>query len=198
MAQQTVTDDAHSLDSQLKMLGAFGMMDWLHDEPSNKHCKRPWVVASYPAAWLPYPPVLPCEPPLTLLLPAAVCAAQLGFHAKPIGLLNSQSYFDPLLSFFQHCIEQVKPVKRCLMGTSCSLGGWEYKPWCIHWLASRLTNQLLPLARGQLQLVLPTCSSARSACSSHHASRQQQRCSFTGSTFALICWTSVALASSPW
>ncbi|KKI92220.1 hypothetical protein WQ54_10370 [Bacillus sp. SA1-12] len=32
--------------------------------------------------------------------------AQLGEHQKPIGMLNSQHYYDKLLSFFDHMIEQ--------------------------------------------------------------------------------------------
>eukprot|EP00882_Tetradesmus_deserticola_P005529 GHRQ01005822.1.p1 GENE.GHRQ01005822.1~~GHRQ01005822.1.p1 ORF type:complete len:224 (+),score=78.32 GHRQ01005822.1:364-1035(+) len=31
---------------------------------------------------------------------------QLGFHAKPIGLLNTEGFFDPLLAFFKHCIDE--------------------------------------------------------------------------------------------
>ncbi|WIA11291.1 hypothetical protein OEZ85_011414 [Tetradesmus obliquus] len=31
---------------------------------------------------------------------------QLGFHAKPIGLLNTEGFYDPLLSFFKHCIDE--------------------------------------------------------------------------------------------
>eukprot|EP00879_Flechtneria_rotunda_P019345 GHRR01020317.1.p1 GENE.GHRR01020317.1~~GHRR01020317.1.p1 ORF type:complete len:213 (+),score=40.81 GHRR01020317.1:462-1100(+) len=31
---------------------------------------------------------------------------QLGFHAKPIGLLNPKGYYDPLLNFFKHCIAE--------------------------------------------------------------------------------------------
>jgi predicted Rossmann-fold nucleotide-binding protein len=33
---------------------------------------------------------------------------QLGFHAKPIGLLNIEGFFDPLLAFFSHAVEQVR------------------------------------------------------------------------------------------
>jgi uncharacterized protein (TIGR00730 family) len=31
---------------------------------------------------------------------------QLGFHDKPIGLLNTAGYFDPLLQFMRHSLEQ--------------------------------------------------------------------------------------------
>lgn len=31
---------------------------------------------------------------------------QLGFHSKPIGLLNIQGFFDPLISFFDHCVTE--------------------------------------------------------------------------------------------
>lgn len=32
--------------------------------------------------------------------------AQLGFHQKPIGLLNTQGYFDPLLTLLQNALEE--------------------------------------------------------------------------------------------
>lgn len=32
--------------------------------------------------------------------------AQLGIHRKPCGLLNIDGYFDPLLAFFDHALEQ--------------------------------------------------------------------------------------------
>jgi cytokinin riboside 5'-monophosphate phosphoribohydrolase len=36
---------------------------------------------------------------------------QLGFHDKPVGLLNMGGFFDSLLAFFDHLVEQ---VSRCL------------------------------------------------------------------------------------
>ena len=35
----------------------------------------------------------------------AVSWAQLGYHAKPVGLLNALGYFDGLLAFTQHMVE---------------------------------------------------------------------------------------------
>ncbi|MGH7169272.1 MAG: TIGR00730 family Rossman fold protein [Gemmataceae bacterium] len=32
--------------------------------------------------------------------------AQLGIHAKPIGLLNSAGFFDPLLAWLDHCVRE--------------------------------------------------------------------------------------------
>jgi predicted Rossmann-fold nucleotide-binding protein len=32
---------------------------------------------------------------------------QLGFHAKPIGLLNSEGFYDPLLACFKHLVDEV-------------------------------------------------------------------------------------------
>jgi uncharacterized protein (TIGR00730 family) len=32
--------------------------------------------------------------------------AQLGIHGKPCGLLNIDGYFDPLLAFLQHLIDE--------------------------------------------------------------------------------------------
>lgn len=31
---------------------------------------------------------------------------QLGYHAKPVGLLNIRGYYDPLLAFFRHMNEE--------------------------------------------------------------------------------------------
>ncbi len=33
-------------------------------------------------------------------------SAQLGVHQKPLGLLNTNHYYDPLVSFFQHMADQ--------------------------------------------------------------------------------------------
>jgi uncharacterized protein (TIGR00730 family) len=40
--------------------------------------------------------------------------AQLGFHAKPCGLLNAGGYFDPLLAFLDRTVEErfVRPAHR--------------------------------------------------------------------------------------
>ena len=32
--------------------------------------------------------------------------AQLGLHTKPLGLLNVEGYYDPLLTFFDHAVEE--------------------------------------------------------------------------------------------
>jgi uncharacterized protein (TIGR00730 family) len=32
--------------------------------------------------------------------------AQLGIHKKPVGLLNTAAYYDPLLAFFDHAMNQ--------------------------------------------------------------------------------------------
>jgi uncharacterized protein (TIGR00730 family) len=43
--------------------------------------------------------------------------AQLGIHAKPIGLLNVRGYFDALLRFADHCASEgfVRPEHRALL-----------------------------------------------------------------------------------
>lgn len=43
--------------------------------------------------------------------------AQLGLHDKPCGLLNVAGYYDPLIQFLDHAVEQdfVKPKHRALM-----------------------------------------------------------------------------------
>lgn len=42
---------------------------------------------------------------------------QLGMHAKPCGLLNVAGYYDHLLRFLDHCVEQrfIKPVHRGIL-----------------------------------------------------------------------------------
>jgi hypothetical protein len=43
--------------------------------------------------------------------------AQLGLHAKPCGLLNTQGYFDPLIRFVEHAVDEqfIDPVHRALL-----------------------------------------------------------------------------------
>ena len=43
--------------------------------------------------------------------------AQLGLHHKPCGILNVAGFFDPLLAFFDHCVEKrfVLPDHRSLI-----------------------------------------------------------------------------------
>jgi uncharacterized protein (TIGR00730 family) len=43
--------------------------------------------------------------------------AQLGLHAKPIGLLNTAAFFDPLKTWLDHCVAEgfLKPQHRRLM-----------------------------------------------------------------------------------
>jgi len=53
----------------------------------------------------------------------AVSWAQLGYHAKPIGLLNAFGYFDHLLAFNRHMVEVgfVRPAHRKLIMAECEL-----------------------------------------------------------------------------
>jgi uncharacterized protein (TIGR00730 family) len=43
--------------------------------------------------------------------------SQLGLHARPIGLLNVAGFFDPLLSWLEHCVREgfVRPEHRQLL-----------------------------------------------------------------------------------
>ena len=43
--------------------------------------------------------------------------AQLGIHAKPIGLLNFAGYFDPLVRYVDHAVDQgfIRPEHRALL-----------------------------------------------------------------------------------
>ena len=34
---------------------------------------------------------------------------QLGFHAKPVGVLNIDGFYDTLLQFFDRCVSDVRP-----------------------------------------------------------------------------------------
>jgi uncharacterized protein (TIGR00730 family) len=51
--------------------------------------------------------------------------AQLGLHRKPCGLLNIRGYYDPLLSFAAHCVEEgfVKGEHRAMILVSDSPEG---------------------------------------------------------------------------
>lgn len=51
--------------------------------------------------------------------------AQLGFHHKPIGLLDVESYFAPLLNFLDHAVTEgfVAPTHRALVQVSDSVYG---------------------------------------------------------------------------
>ena len=42
---------------------------------------------------------------------------QLGLHTKPVGVLNMRGYFDHLLDFFDHAVEEVGPprILPCLL-----------------------------------------------------------------------------------
>jgi len=50
--------------------------------------------------------------------------AQLGLHAKPCGLLNVDGYFDRLLSFLDHCVDEgfVKREHTALISVASSPG----------------------------------------------------------------------------
>jgi hypothetical protein len=51
--------------------------------------------------------------------------AQLGLHKKPIGLLNTASFFDPLLSWLDHMVREdfLKPVHRRLVNVAADSAG---------------------------------------------------------------------------
>ncbi|MFN0120119.1 MAG: TIGR00730 family Rossman fold protein [Blastocatellia bacterium] len=46
--------------------------------------------------------------------------AQLGIHRKPVGLLNVEGYYDPLLAMFDHAAAEgfIKPAHRALLLTA--------------------------------------------------------------------------------
>ncbi len=47
----------------------------------------------------------------------ALAWSQLGFHAKPVGLLNTAGYFDPLVRFLDQAVERgfLRPKDRALL-----------------------------------------------------------------------------------
>jgi uncharacterized protein (TIGR00730 family) len=49
----------------------------------------------------------------------ALTWAQLGLHRKPLGLLNVEGFYDPLLAFFDHAVERnfIRPAHRQLVHT---------------------------------------------------------------------------------
>jgi uncharacterized protein (TIGR00730 family) len=51
--------------------------------------------------------------------------AQLGLHAKPIGLLNIAGFFDPLLAWIEHCVGQgfLRPEHRELLQVATDAEG---------------------------------------------------------------------------
>ena len=55
----------------------------------------------------------------------AITWAQLGIHRKPIGLLDVEGYFAPLVSFVDHAVEDgfVRPPYRALFVVSATVDG---------------------------------------------------------------------------
>lgn len=45
---------------------------------------------------------------------------QLGFHAKPVGLLNIDGFYDHLLAFFDRCVSDVRSSPLLLHGRCTS------------------------------------------------------------------------------
>ncbi len=45
---------------------------------------------------------------------------QLGFHAKPVGLLNIGGFYDRLLGFFDHCVSEgfIRPQHNTVLVSS--------------------------------------------------------------------------------
>ena len=48
---------------------------------------------------------------------------QLGLHTKPVGVLNMRGYFDHLLDFFDHAVEEVGPPQRLLSAGTAPAAG---------------------------------------------------------------------------
>jgi hypothetical protein len=48
--------------------------------------------------------------------------AQLGIHSKPIGLVNSAGYYEPLLALFDHAVNEgfISPTNRMLLKSADS------------------------------------------------------------------------------
>ena len=50
---------------------------------------------------------------------------QLGFHSKPMGLLNVNGFYDPLLALFDHALNEgfLRPQNRAMVLTETDIGG---------------------------------------------------------------------------
>ena len=55
----------------------------------------------------------------------ALTWSQLGLHAKPVGLLNTDAFFDPLLSWLDHMVRErfLRPEHRALVLTAAEPDG---------------------------------------------------------------------------
>jgi predicted Rossmann-fold nucleotide-binding protein len=69
--------------------------------------------------------------------------AQLGLHRKPCALLNVAGYFDPLLSFLEHSVDQrfvrrenagLVLVATSIQGLFEQLARWEAPPSVEKWI----------------------------------------------------------------
>jgi uncharacterized protein (TIGR00730 family) len=69
--------------------------------------------------------------------------AQLGLHAKPVGLLNVAGFFDPLLTWLDHAVGEgfLRPEHRGLVlvageadGLIDRLAAWRPEPWRGKWI----------------------------------------------------------------
>lgn len=58
--------------------------------------------------------------------------AQLGIHAKPVGLLNTLGYWDPFLTFLDHAVDAgfVKPAHRLML--ACNSNGAQLLDLILH------------------------------------------------------------------
>ena len=70
--------------------------------------------------------------------------SQLGIHRKPIGILNADGYFDPLVSLIDHAVDEgfATPETRDLVRVVAStnewlrvLDSWEPPPIPIRWIS---------------------------------------------------------------
>lgn len=52
---------------------------------------------------------------------------QLGFHRKPVGVLNIEGFYDPLLTFFDHCVTEVRASRFSRCPGECKRG---WRPFC--------------------------------------------------------------------
>ena len=55
-------------------------------------------------------------PPIHHHIFAGLPRQQLGYHTKPVGLLNACGFYDPLIAFFDHAVQEgfIRPASRSI------------------------------------------------------------------------------------
>lgn len=97
--QALVRDEIANTDCDLRIVGGMHERKLAFTQLSDGFLTLPGGVGTMDELW------------------EAVSWAQLGYHAKPIGLLNAFGYFDHLITFHRHMVETgfIRPVHQGLV-----------------------------------------------------------------------------------